>query len=193
MAKVKKWHVASAVAIVAILILIVVLVSRRGGSRLSTCPAVPMGDPLTSYTQDSNCAINCTTTDTNATVTPDVTGACRSKCKPGFIKGTLSGQCTVSLQTAQVTIDNLKIQLMDVTDPKMQQQINNQIAAMQKEVDQARQTAPQIQTAPTVQAQSQIQTAPTVQAQPQIQTAPTVQAQPQIQTAPQTSSQSMTR
>lgn len=173
MAKVKKWHVASAIAIVAIIVLIVVLVSRRGGSRLSACPAVPMGDPLTSYTQDSNCAVNCMTTDKNATASPDISGACRSTCKPGFVKGTLTGECSVSIQTAQATIDNLKIQLMDVTDPTMQQQINNQIATMQKQVDEARKT-----------------TAPQASQMPQQQQQP---AMPQIQTAPQTSSQPMTR
>jgi len=167
MKRFKKWHVASAVAIIAVIALIVVLVSRRTGSRLTSCSAPPMGDPGTSYTQDSNCAITCSTTDSNAMTMVDMSGACRSKCNPGFVKSTTTQMCTVSIQMAQATIDNMKVQLMDITDPTMKQQMNAQITAMQREVDTARvsvappgtvvqqQAAPQISAVPPPQTSSQ--------------------------------------
>lgn len=135
MAKIKKWHIASAVALIAILALIVVLASHRG-SRLDTtarqCPPVQPGDPLTSYTQDtSNCAVTCSTTDANATAAYEPGGACRSTCKSGFVKSTITGACTISSQMANATIDNMKLELMNLTDPTMKRQMAAQIAAME--------------------------------------------------------------
>lgn len=147
MVKVKKWHAASAVAIIAILALIVVLVSRRMGSRLDAaapqCPAIPIGDPLTSYTQSSNCAVKCVTSDTNATVSQDSSGACRSTCNSGYVKSLTTGMCTVSAQASQSTVDNLKLQLMNLTDPLMKKQLSDQITVLQARIDASKSSMPQ--------------------------------------------------
>ena len=147
MAKIKKWHAASAVAIIAILALIVVLVSRRMGSRLDAaapqCHAIPIGDPLTSYTQSSNCTVMCVTSDTNATVSQDSSGACRSACKPGYVKSLTTGMCTVSAQASQSTVDNLKLQLMNLTDPLMKKQLSDQITVLQARIDASKSSMPQ--------------------------------------------------
>lgn len=147
MAKIKKWHIASAVAIIAILALIVVLVYRRMGSRLDApaapqCPAIPIGDPLTSYTQTSNCIVTCSTADTNANVMQDTSGACRSACKPGFVKSFTTGECSVSAQASQSTIDGLKLQLLNITDPLMKKQLSDQIKLLQMSVDAAKSSQP---------------------------------------------------
>ena len=146
--KIKKWHAASAIAIIAILALIVVLVSRRMGSRLDAaapqCPAIPIGDPLTSYTQSSNCVVTCATTDSNATVMQETSGACRSVCKPGYVKSLTTGMCSVSAQASQSTIDGLKLQLMNVTDPLMKKQLSDQITMLQMRVDAAKSSMPQM-------------------------------------------------
>jgi len=140
MAKIKKWHIASAVAIIAILALIVVLASRRG-SRLEAptrqCPPVQPGDPLTSYTQNaSNCTVTCMTTDTNATAAYEPGGACRSTCTSGFVKSAVTGACTISSQMANATIDNMKLELMNLTDPTIKRQMTAQIASMEAQLSQ---------------------------------------------------------
>jgi len=146
MAKVKKWHIASAVAVIAIIVLIIVLVSRRG-SRLDApnmpqCPAIPLGDPMTSYTQSSNCTVMCMTSDSNASVSQDASGACRSGCVPGYVKSLTTGLCTVSVQASQSTVDNLKLQLMNITDPKMKSQLSDQITMLQRRIDSLKTTPP---------------------------------------------------
>lgn len=147
MAKIKKWHIASAVAIIAILALIVVLVYRRMGSRLdapapSQCPAIPIGDPLTSYTQSSNCVVTCMTTDMNANVMQDTSGACRSACKPSYVKSLTTGECNVSAQASQSTIDGLKLQLLNITEPLMKKQLSDQIMTLQMSVNAAKSSQP---------------------------------------------------
>jgi hypothetical protein len=141
--KVKKWHIATIVAVIAIIVLIVVLATRRGSrlevSGVKQCPAIPLGDPGTSFTQDSNCVVTCMTTDPNANVivSQDMSGACRSTCRDGFVKSLTTGMCTVTVRESQATVDNLKLQYMNLTDPLMKQQMSAQIEMLQKRVDAA--------------------------------------------------------
>jgi hypothetical protein len=132
--KIKKWHIATAVAIVAIVILLAVLFGRKR-ENLTPCPPVPPGDILTSYTQDtSNCTVTCQTADPNATVARDPSGACRSTCKPGYVKSATTGACTISTQVSSAVIDNMKLDMMNMSDPKMKAQLSNQIAAMEAQL-----------------------------------------------------------
>jgi hypothetical protein len=136
MVKIKKWHAASVIAIIAIIALIVVLVSRKK-ENMTPCPPVPPGDALTSFTQDSsNCTVTCQTTDTNATVEREPGGGCRSTCKAGYVKSATTGACTVSAQVSNAVIDNMKLQLMNLTDPTMKQQMAAQIASMESQLPQ---------------------------------------------------------
>ena len=137
MAKIKKWHIASAVAVIAVIALIVVLVRTKRENMTTPCPPVPAGDPLTSFTQDSsNCTVTCQTTDPNATVAREPGGACRSTCKSGYVKSATTGACTVSSQVSSAIVDNMKLQLMNLTDPTMKQQMAAQIASMEAQLPQ---------------------------------------------------------
>jgi hypothetical protein len=132
--RIKKWHIATAVAIVAIVILLVVLFGRKR-ENLTPCPPMPPGDILTSFTQDSsNCTVTCMTSDPNATVARDPGGPCRSTCKPGYVKSATTGACTVSAQVSNAVIDNMKLQLMNLTDPAMKKQMSDQIASMEAQL-----------------------------------------------------------
>jgi hypothetical protein len=132
--KIKKWHVATAVAVLAIVILLAVLFGRKR-ENLTPCPPMPPGDVLTSFTQDaSNCAVTCMTADPNATVAREPGGPCRSTCKPGYVKSATTGSCTVSAQVSNAVIDNMKLQLMNLTDPAMKKQMSDQIAAMEAQL-----------------------------------------------------------
>ena len=131
MAKINKWHIAMAVAVVALLV--VVFMSRR--EKLQSCPPVPPGDILTSFTQDtSNCTVTCQTADPNATVAREPGGACRSTCKTGYVKSATTGTCTISTQVSNAVIDNMKLQLMNLTDPNMKVQMSAQIASMEAQL-----------------------------------------------------------
>jgi hypothetical protein len=132
--KFKKWHIATAVAIVAIVILIAVLFGRKR-ENLTPCPSIPPGDALTSFTQDtSNCTVTCMTIDPNATVAREPGGPCRSTCKPGYVKSATTGACTVSTQVSNAVIDNMKLELMNLTDPDMKRQMSAQIASMEAQL-----------------------------------------------------------
>jgi len=131
MMKIKKWHVATAIAIIAVVIMLVVLFGRRR-ENLTPCPPIPPGDMMTSFTQDSsNCAVTCQTSDSNATVAREPGGPCRSTCKPGYVKSATTGACTVSTQVSNAVIENMKLDMMNVTDPRMKAQLSNQIASME--------------------------------------------------------------
>ena len=136
MAKIKKWHIATAVAVIAIIALIVVLMSRKR-ENMTPCPPVPPGDALTSFTQNTgNCTVTCQTTDPNATAAREPGGGCRSTCKAGFVKSATTGACTVSVQVSNAVIENMKLQLMNLTDPTMKQQMAAQIASMEAQLPQ---------------------------------------------------------
>jgi hypothetical protein len=140
----KKWHIASAVAVLAVLALIVVLLKgNKSESKMIVCPSIPVGDPLTSFTQsqDSNCTVTCSTTDANATVAQDQRGACRSTCKVGYVKSLLTGSCTVSTQSAQSNVDNMKLQLISITDPAIRDTMTKQIAFLQSQIDSIKSSA----------------------------------------------------
>lgn len=138
--KLKKWHVATIVAVLAIIALIIVLFMRRR-ENLDPCPPVPPGDILTSYTQASNCLVTCQTADPNATVMREPGGPCRSTCKPGYVKSATTGACTVSTQVSSAVIENMKLDMMNMTDPKMKQQMTAQIASMEAQLKAATSTA----------------------------------------------------
>jgi hypothetical protein len=144
MAKIiKKWHIASVIAIIAIIALIVVLVTRKR-ENMTPCPPIPPGDALTSFTQNaSNCTVTCQTTDSNATVAREPGGGCRSICKPGYVKSATTGACTVSAQMSSAVIDNMKLQLMNLTDPAMKQQMAAQIASMEAQLSPQKSSMPQ--------------------------------------------------
>jgi hypothetical protein len=143
MAKIKKWHIASVIAIIAIIALIVVLMSRKR-ENMTPCPPMPPGDALTSFTQNtSNCTVTCQTTDPNATVAREPGGGCRSTCKAGYVKSATTGACTVSAQMSSAVIDNMKLQLMNLTDPAMKQQMAAQIASMEAQLSPQKSSMPQ--------------------------------------------------
>ena len=133
--KIEKWHIATGVAVVVAIVVILAVLFGRKRENLTPCPPIPPGEALTSFTQDSsNCTVTCMTTDPNATAAREPGGPCRSTCKPGYVKSATTGACTVSTQVSSAVIDNMKLELMNLTDPDMKRQMSAQIASMEAQL-----------------------------------------------------------